>query len=66
MVTERNKFDILQETSERHNSNDEYKNFIATHIEVATECILTKLRVKCKVPWEWIAVRDYMKKKKNL
>ena len=35
------------------------------HIEPAAKCIPTKPRVKCKVPWEAIAVRekqDNMKK----
>ena len=30
MVTVRNEFDSLQETSERHSPNDEYENFVTT------------------------------------
>ena len=58
MVTVKNKFDTLQEISERHTSNDEYKNFI-THLEAAAECILTKPRAKCRIPQE---KQDNMKK----
>ena len=41
MVTVRNS---LQEISETHTPNDEYENFITTHMEAAAECILTKPR----------------------
>ena len=51
MVTIKNKFDILQETPERHSPNDEYENFVTAHIEAVAECMPTK----CKVPWESIA-----------
>ena len=50
--------DILQETSEKLILNDEYKNFI-----IAAECILTKLRAKCRVSWELIA---FMEKRVNM
>ena len=50
MVSIRNKFDTLQETSERHIPNGEYENFVTTHLEAAVECILTKPRAKCIVP----------------
>ena len=46
MITVRNKFDTVQEISEKYNSNDEYKNFVTSHMEAAAECILTKLREK--------------------
>ena len=65
MVNVRNKFDTLQETSERYTLNDEYENFITTRIEAAVECIPTKPRAKCRVLWESIADRrkeDDMKK----
>ena len=42
MVTARNKFDILQEISERHTLNKEYENFVTTHIEATAKCIPTK------------------------
>ena len=56
MITVRNKFDTLQEISERHAPNDEYENFVTAHLEAA-ECIPTKPRVKCKTPWESLVVR---------
>ena len=42
MVTVRNKFDTLQETSERYTPNDEYENFVTAHIDTAAKCIPTK------------------------
>ena len=48
-------FNTLQETSKRLNLNDEYEIFVTTH---AAECILTKARTKCKVPWESRAIRE--------
>ena len=42
MVNIRNKFDTLQEISERHKPNDRYENFGAAHIEAAAECKPTK------------------------
>ena len=50
MVTVRNKFDSLQETSGRHTPNDKYENLVTTYMEVATECILNKQRAKYRVP----------------
>ena len=41
-----NKFNALQEISETLTLNDEYKSFTNNHVEVAAECILTKLRAK--------------------
>ena len=53
MVTVKNKFDILQEISERNIPNDEYENFITVNTEVAAaECIQTKPRAKYRVPSE--------------
>ena len=42
MVTVRNKFDTLQETSERHTSHDQLENFVNALIEVAAECTQPK------------------------
>ena len=56
-LTVRNKFDTLQEISEANTLNDEYENFVTSHMEAAAECILTKPRVKCRVPSESLAVR---------
>ena len=53
MITVGNKFNSFQATFERHTPNDEYENFVTTHLEAAAaECIPTKLRVKFRVPWE--------------
>ena len=56
-LTQRNKFDALQEISETPTLNDEYENFVNAHLEVITECIITKQRAKPRVPWETLAVR---------
>ena len=56
-LTLRNKFNALQEISETHIPNDEYENFVNTHLEVAAECIPPKQRAKPRVPWEIIAFR---------
>ena len=57
-VTVRNKFDALQEISETYTPNDKYKNFITAHPKAAAaECISTKPRAKCRVPWESLVVR---------
>ena len=42
-MTQRNKFDALQEILETFTPNDEYEKFVKVHIEeVAAECIPTK------------------------
>ena len=56
-LTLRNKFDALQEISEKPTLNDEYENFINAHIEAAAECLPTKQRDKPRVPWETLTVR---------
>ena len=55
-ITQRNKFDALQ-MSETLTPNDEYENFIYSHMEAAAECLPTKVRAKHRVPWETLAVR---------
>ena len=57
MLTVRNEFDILQDISEIHTPNDEYENFVTAHMEAAAECIQSKLRAKCGVPWEPLVIR---------
>ena len=60
----RNKFDTLQEISEKPIPNEEYENFVNTYREAAAECIATKLRAKHRVPRVTLAVkkkRDDMK-----
>ena len=44
----RNKFDALQEKTEIRNPNDEYENFVNTHLAAAAKCIPTKLRTKSR------------------
>ena len=56
-LTWRNKFDALQEISETPSLNNKYENFVNAHLEAATECIPTKQRAKCRVPWETLVVR---------
>ena len=56
-MTVRNRFDNLQETPERQTRNEEYEKLLTAH-SAATEGIPTKLRAKCRGPWELIAVRE--------
>ena len=53
-----NKYDTLQEISERHTPNNEYENFLDAHTEAIAECKPTIPRAKCRVPWKSIAVRE--------
>ena len=54
----RNRFETLQEKTEKVTPNDEYENFVEAHIEAASKCIPTKPRTKYRVPWETLAVRE--------
>ena len=54
----RNRFETLQEKTEKSTPNDEYENFINAHLEAAAKCIPTKLKTKYRVPWETLAVRE--------
>ena len=54
----RNRFETLQEKTEKSTPNDEYENFVNAHLEAATKCIPTKLKTKYRVPWETLAVRE--------
>ena len=54
----RNKFDALQEKTEKGTPNDEYENFVNAHLEPAAKCIPTKPRTKARVLWEILAVRE--------
>ena len=54
----RNRFETLQEKTEKSTPNDEYENFVNAHPEAAAKCIPTKLKTKYRVPWETLAVRD--------
>ena len=49
----RNRFETLQEKTEKSIPNDEYENFVNAHLEVPT-----KLKTKYRVPWETLAVRE--------
>ena len=53
----RNRFETLQEKTEKSTPNDEYENFVNAHLEAAAKCIPTKLRTKYRVLWETLAVR---------
>ena len=52
-----NRFETLQEKTEKGTPNDEYENFVNAHPETAAKCIPTKPRTKYRVPWETLAVR---------
>ena len=54
----RNRFETLQEKTEKSTPNDEYENFVTAHLEAAAKCIPTKLKTKYRVPWETLAVRE--------
>ena len=54
----RNRFETLQEKTEKSTPNDEYENFVNAHLEAAAKCIPTKLITKYRVPWETLAVRE--------
>ena len=54
----RNRFETLQERTEKSTPNDEYENFVNAHLEAAAKFIQTKLKTKYRVPWETLAVRE--------
>ena len=54
----RNRFEILQEKTEKSTPNDEYESLVNAHVEAAAKCISTKLKTKYRVPWEILAVRE--------
>ena len=54
----RNRFEALQEKTEKGTPNDKYENFVNAHLETAAKCIPTKPRTKYRVPWEAVAVRE--------
>ena len=54
----KNRFETLQEKTEKSTPNDEYENFVNAHLEAAVKCIPTKLKTNYRVPWETLAVRE--------
>ena len=54
----RNRFETLQEKTEKSTPNDQYENFVNAHLKAAAKCIPTKLKTKYRVPWETLAVRE--------
>ena len=58
VVELRNRFETLQEKTEKGTPNDEYENFVNTYLKVAANCIPTKSRTKYRVPWETLEVRE--------
>ena len=54
----RNRFEALQEKTEKGTPNDEYENFVDAHLEAVSKCIPTKPIIKYRVPWETLAVRE--------
>ena len=55
VVELRNRFETLQEKTEKGTPNDEYENFVNAQIEAAAKCIPTKPRTKYRVTWETLA-----------
>ena len=58
VVELRNRFETLQEKTEKGTPNDEYENFVNTRIEAAAKCFPRKPRTIYRVPWETLAVRE--------
>ena len=54
----RDRFETLQEKTEKATPNDEYENFIEANLEAASKCIPTKPRTKCRAHWDTLAVRE--------
>ena len=54
----RNRFETLQEKTEKGTPNDKYENFINAHLKAAAKFIPTKPRIKYRVPWETLEVRE--------
>ena len=54
----RNRFETLQEKTEKGTQNNEYEHFFNAHLEAAAKCIPTKPRTKYRVSWETLAVRE--------
>ena len=54
----RNRFETLQEKTEKSTPNDEYENFVNAHLEAAAKHIPTKIKTKYRVPWETLAVTE--------
>ena len=54
----RNRFETLQEKTEKGTPNDEYENFVNAHLGASANCIPTKPRTKYRDPWERLAVRE--------
>ena len=49
---------MLYRKTETHTPNEEYENFFDAHLEAAVEFIATKQRMKSRIPWETLAVRE--------
>ena len=49
VVELRNRFETLQEKTEKRTPNDEYENFVNAHLEAAAKCIPTKPKTKYRV-----------------
>ena len=54
----RNRFETLQQKTEKGTPNGEYENFVEAHLEAASKCIPTKHRTKYRVQWETVGVRE--------
>ena len=54
----RNRFETLQEKTEKGTPNEQYENFVNAHLEAAANYIPTKPRTKYRVPWDALVVRE--------
>ena len=54
----RNRFETLQEKTEKGTPNDEYENFVNGHLKAAAKYIPTKPRTKYRVLWETLEVKE--------
>ena len=57
VIALRNNFDAQHKTETR-TPNDEYEHLVNAHQEAAAKYIPTKHRIKSRVPWETLAVKE--------
>ena len=60
-LTVRNKLITIQEIAEALTLKNEYGNFFNTYMEESAEFLPTKLKDKCRIPWDTLAVRKKIK-----
>ena len=65
MLTQRNKFEALQEITGTPTHNDEYENFVNDHLEETAECTPIKQKAKLTLLWETFGIRKKRTDMKN-